>query len=57
MVSAGLAAISQGHACKLTNACDTDWLDCKAALEATGLEVEHFLEDWLRAKWQKKHKT
>lgn len=55
MVAAGLAAISEGHVCKLTNACDTDWLDCKAPLAAAGLEVEHLLEDWLRAKWQEKH--
>ena len=39
MVSAGLAAISEGHVCKLTNACDTDWLDCKAPLAAAGLEA------------------
>lgn len=55
MVAAGLAAISDGHVCKLTVACDTDWLDCEASLVAAGLEVEHLLEDWLRAKWKAKH--
>jgi hypothetical protein len=55
MVAAALAAISDGHICKLTVACDTDWLDCQASLETAGLEVEHLLEDWLRAKCKAKH--
>jgi hypothetical protein len=55
MVAAGLAAMAQGHGCKLTNACDTDWLDCKDPLKAAGLEIEHLLEDWLEAKWAAKH--
>lgn len=55
MVAAALAAIEDGHICKLTVACDTDWLDCQAAVEAAGLEVEHLLEDWLRAKWKTKN--
>ncbi len=50
MVAAALAAISAGHNCKLTVACDTDWLDCQASLQTAGLEVEHLLEDWLHAK-------
>lgn len=54
MVAAALAAIRDGHICKLTVACDTDWLDCQASLETAGLEVEHLLEDWLRAKWKAK---
>lgn len=55
MVAAALASITEGHTCKLTNACDTDWLDCKGHLHAAGLEVEHLLEDWLQAKWNAKH--
>lgn len=55
MVAAAIAAIGGGHACKLTVACDTDWLDCQESLGAAGLEVEHLLEDWLRAKWKTKN--
>ena len=56
MVAAALAAIDSGDVCKLTNACDTDWLDCGQALEDAGLEVEHLLEEWLIAKRLNKHK-
>ena len=45
------------HACKITNACDTDWLDCNVPMEAAGLDVEHLLEDWMRARWLVKHGT
>jgi hypothetical protein len=55
MVLAALEAIKQGSACKLTNACDTDWLDCADALQVAGLGVENLLEDWLRARWNVKH--
>jgi hypothetical protein len=56
MVAAVLAAIENGEACKLTNACDTDWLDCKTALHEAGVQVEHLLEDWLIEKRANKHK-
>ncbi len=52
MVAAVLAVLTQQSVCKLTNACDTDWLDCGAALRAKGVEVEHLLELWLRSKWR-----
>lgn len=55
MVAAALAALSQGSACKLINASDTDWLDCQKALQAAGLEVENLLNDWLVARWHAKH--
>lgn len=55
MVAAALQAIRLGHACQLTNACDSDWLDCTAALDRAGLKVEQLIEDWLRAKWLVKH--
>ena len=56
MVAAVLAAIEEtGEACKLTNACDTDWLDCKTALHEAGVQVEHLLEDWLLVKRANKH--
>lgn len=55
MVAAALASMREGHDCKLTNACDTDWLDCKDQLRSAGLEVEHLLQDWLQAKWNTKH--
>lgn len=56
MVAAVLAAIETGEVCKLTNACDTDWLDCKTALLVAGVQVEHLLEDWLIKKRANKHK-
>ena len=55
MVAAALAALELGSACKLTNASDTDWLDCQKALRSVGLEVENLLNDWLVARWHTKH--
>ena len=55
MVAAALAALDAGHPCLLTNASDTDWIDCKQALSAVGLEVENLLPDWLQARWRVKH--
>ena len=55
MVAAALAALELGSACKLTNASDTDWLDCQKALRVVGLEVENLLNDWLVARWHTKH--
>lgn len=52
MVAAVLAAGAEQHVCRLTNACDTDWLDCADALAAHGVDVEHLIEEWLRRKWQ-----
>lgn len=40
MVAAALAALDAGHATQITNAADTDWIDCQQALHAVGLEVE-----------------
>ncbi|MDR0780775.1 MAG: hypothetical protein LBF16_08790 [Pseudomonadales bacterium] len=60
MVAAVLAAAAAGHPCKLVNACDTDWLDCEAALMAAHIETEHLLEhEWLRPKWRsmRQHKA
>ncbi len=51
MVAAVLKARSQIAVCKLTNACDTDWLDCAVSLAASNVEVEHLIEEWLRHKW------
>lgn len=50
MAAGVLKANNDGNDCKLVNACDTDWIDCEAALAAAGLEVEHLIEDWLRLK-------
>ncbi len=55
MVAAALAALDAGHACQITNAADTDWIDCQQALNAVGLEVENLLPDWLQARWHVKH--
>lgn len=55
MVAAALEAIKQDLPCKLTNASDTDWLDCQDALHTAGLDVENLLVTWLRAKWRTKH--
>ena len=41
IVAAVLAAQADGHKCLLSNACDTDWLDCADALTARGVVVEH----------------
>lgn len=51
MVAAVMAATVHGLLCKLTNACDTDWLDCEQALKSAAIETEQLLEEWLRAKW------
>lgn len=50
MVASAIAVGIDVRPCKLTNACDTDWLDCADALKAAGVETEHLLEDWLQAK-------
>lgn len=55
MVAAVLEANARGHMCKLTNACDTDWIGCEAALGGAGIAMEHLIEHWLRKKWAEKH--
>ena len=55
MVAAALAALDAGNATQITNAADTDWIDCQQALHAVGLEVENLLPDWLQARWRQKH--
>lgn len=52
MVAAVLAASQECDSCKLTNACDTDWLDCEEALAKANVRTENLLEDWLREKWR-----
>ncbi len=56
MVAAVLEAMKLGYSCQLTNACDTDWLDCAEALDRHGVRVENLLEDWLRQKGNQKKK-
>ena len=56
LITAALATKPLGHACKLTNACDTDWLNCADALAKHGIGIEHVIETWLRAKWKSKKK-
>lgn len=55
MVAAVIAAFDQQPLCKLTNACDTDWIDCAEVLLAHGVVVENLIEGWLRHKWQAMH--
>lgn len=55
MVAAVLAANADGHECRLVNACDTDWLDCKQALEDAGVQLHQLLDDWLRTRHQRKN--
>jgi hypothetical protein len=56
MVAAALAAIEANMPTFLTNACDTDWLDCQAVLKKHGVELENLLfDDWLQARWHQKH--
>ncbi len=38
----------------LTNACDTDWLDCADELAKNAVGLEHLIEEWLRLKWEEK---
>lgn len=54
MVASALAVHVDFRPCKLTNACDTDWLDCDDVLKVAGVETEHLLEDWLHTKWTEK---
>jgi hypothetical protein len=53
MIAALLKAQEDGFICKLTNACDTDWLDCEKDLKKHRIGTEHLIEEWLR----KKHKS
>ena len=55
MVAAALAALDAGHPTQITNAADTDWIDCRQALHAVGLEVENLLPQWLQDRWNIKH--
>lgn len=55
MVAAALAALDAGHPTQITNAADTDWIDCQQALHAVGLEMENLLPEWLQARWGQKH--
>lgn len=55
MVAAVLSAKAAGNECKLVNACDTDWLDCKQALIAADVHVHQLLEDWLTRKHKAKN--
>jgi hypothetical protein len=55
MVAAALAALDAGHATRITNAADTDWIACQQALQAVGLKVANLLPDWLQARWRQKH--
>lgn len=54
MVASALAVGAEARPCMLTNACDTDWLDCVDALKAADVEAEHLLKDWLLEKWNEK---
>ena len=54
MVAAVLAAKTDGHECRLVNACDTDWLDCIQALQDAGVPVHQLLDDWLQARHKRK---
>jgi len=54
MVAAVMAAVADGHDCKLAVACDTDWLDCEACMHGAGIALEYLIERWLREKWAAK---
>lgn len=54
MVAAVLSAKADGNACRLVNACDTDWLDCKQALEDADVQVHQLLDDWLKRRHENK---
>lgn len=54
MVAAVLSAKADGNECKLINACDTDWLDCKQALIAADVQVHQLLDAWLKQRHKSK---
>lgn len=55
MVAAVLAAGGRANGCNLVNACDTDWYDCKKALEAAGVDVFQIIgKEWCHPKWKAK---
>lgn len=37
--------------CNLINACDTDWYDWQAAMEAADVYVEQLIHEWCHARW------
>lgn len=51
MVAAVLAGGCRAGGCTLVNACDTDWYDWQAAMEAADVYVEQLIHDWCHAKW------
>jgi hypothetical protein len=51
MVAAVLAGGCNAGGCNLVNACDTDWYDWQAELEAADVYVEQLIHDWCHAKW------
>ena len=56
MVAAVLAAGGITKGCELVNACDTDWYDCKEALDSAGVHVHQIIgKEWCYPKWQTKH--
>lgn len=55
MVAAVLATGGISNGCNLVNACDTDWYDCKEALDSAGVYVHQIIGDeWCYPKWQVK---
>lgn len=54
MVAAVLAGGCNAGGCNLVNACDTDWYDWQAAMEAADMYVEQLIHDWCHAKWHAK---
>lgn len=51
MVAAVLAGGCNAGGCNLVNACDTDWYDWQAAMEAADVHVEQLIHDWCHTKW------
>ena len=51
MVAAVLAGGCNAGGCNLVNACDTDWYDWQAAMEAADVYVEQLIHEWCHAKW------
>ncbi len=55
MVAGVLAAGGRENGCNLVNACDTDWYDCKDALNAAGVDVFQIIgEEWCYPRWKAK---
>ena len=53
MVAAALLTLESGNLCKIVNACDGDWYQCRESLQHSGIAVHEILEDWIKTRPRK----